>query len=88
MWLVVNLSYSLAAAGLGGWVAAHLAPRARFGHGAAIAGFVVVSYLFSNMQPQPGQPDWYPHVITLIAVAGVLSGARWRAQRSEVARSV
>ena len=81
LWLVVNLAYSLAAAALGGWVAAHLAPRARFEHGAAVAVFVVASYFLGGMQPQPGQPDWYPHVITAIAVAGLLAGARYRAQR-------
>lgn len=36
-WLAVNFAYSLGAAALGGWLAAYLAPRAPFAHGAALA---------------------------------------------------
>jgi hypothetical protein len=81
LWLVVNLTYSLLAAMLGGWLAAHLAPRRRFEHGAAIAAFVAVSYLFGGGAAQPGQPAWYPLVITAVGIVGLLAGSYRRSQR-------
>jgi len=88
LWLVVNLSYSMAAAAVGGWIAAHLAPRRRWWHGAALAAFIAIAWLLGDGQPMPGQPTWYPQVITLIGVVGILAGACWRDQRDSVARSV
>lgn len=81
LWLVINLSYSLAAAVIGGWVAAHLAPRRRWAHGAVLASFVALSWLLGGVQPMPGEPDWYPQAITVIGIAGILAGAFWRDQR-------
>jgi len=81
LWLVVNLSYSLAAAAIGGWVAAHLAPRRRWWHGAVIAGVIAISWALGDGQPMPGQPSWYPQVIAFIGVVGTLAGAFWRDQR-------
>lgn len=88
LWLVTNLSYSLAAAAIGGAVAAHLAPRRRWWHGVALAGLIALAWLLGDGQPMQDQPSWYPEGITLIAVVGVLAGAFWRDQRDSVARSV
>jgi hypothetical protein len=81
LWLGVNLAYSLVAAVAGGWVAAALAAHSRWWHGVALATFIALSWLLDGMQPMPGQPQWYPAVITLVGAGGVLIGARWRDQR-------
>ncbi len=88
LWLVTNLAYSLMAAAVGGWVAAHLAPRRRTAHGAVLAGAVTLGWLLGDGQPMPGQPDWYPNVITMIGIVGILAGACWRGYRDRIARSV
>ncbi|MDX1661333.1 MAG: hypothetical protein R3326_06035, partial [Gemmatimonadota bacterium] len=63
-WLVVNLAYSTLAAILGGWVAARLARRARFGHAVALA-LVVVVMSIAGGAASTGQPGWYSLAIAV-----------------------
>ena len=74
-WLAVNIAYSLAAAMLGGWLAARLAPRAPFAHASALGALALAMALPAVFRgASPGQPVWYPWVMTAIALAGILAG--------------
>jgi hypothetical protein len=82
-WLAVNFAYSFAAAALGGWVAARLAPRAPFGHAVALAALALAFALPGIVGgAQPGQPAWYPPVLAALALAGILIGGRFAARRA------
>jgi hypothetical protein len=76
-WLAVNFAYSLAAAVLGGWLAAYLAPRAPFRHAVALAVVAAAMALPGILGGgSPGQPAWYPAVLGALAVGGVLLGGK------------
>lgn len=76
-WLAVNFASSLAAAVLGGWLAARLAPRAPFVHAVALAAVaLVLSGLAAIRGAAPGQPAWYPAALAAVALAGILAGGR------------
>jgi MFS family permease len=78
-WLAVNFAYSLAAAVLGGWLAAYLAPRAPFAHAVALAVVAVAMALPGILGGgSPTQPDWYPAFMAALAVGGILLGGRLR----------
>ena len=66
--LVVNLIYSVLFAIIGGYVAATVSDHAPLRHAAALSAFMMLlglaSWLINGGQPAPGQPDWYPWVIT------------------------
>jgi uncharacterized membrane protein (DUF485 family) len=82
-WLAVNFAYSFAAAALGGWLAARLAPRAPFGHAIALAVLALAFALPGIVGgAQPGQPVWYPPVLAALALAGILIGGRFAARRA------
>lgn len=82
-WLAVNFAYSFAAAALGGWVTARLAPRAPFGHAVALAALALAFALPGIVGgAQPGQPAWYPPVLAALALAGILIGGRFAARRA------
>jgi len=81
-WLAVNLVYSLAAAVLGGWLAAYLAPRAPFAHAVALAVVAVAMAVPGILSGgSPGQPDWYPAVMAGLAVGGILLGGKLARRR-------
>lgn len=75
-YLVVNLFCGLAAAILGGWLAARLAGGNALGHAAAVAAIILAMGIATAFTSgtQPGQPSWYQLVVTLLGVAGALMG--------------
>jgi hypothetical protein len=75
-YLAANLAVSLAGAALGGWLAARFAPSAPGTHAAVLAAIVVVMSLATAIGTgaAPGQPAWYPWVIGVVGLAGVLAG--------------
>ena len=87
--LVVNLSYSVLFAIVGGYVAATVSDHSPLGHAAALSVFMMLlglaSWLLNGGQPAPGQPGWYPLVIALLVpptavLGGVLVTKRTRSQ--------
>lgn len=87
-YLAVNLGYSLAAAVLGGWVTARLAPGHLMAHGGALAGMILVLSLSMPSQATtaaggPSQPAWYFWGTLVIGVTGALIGA-WLRTRQNV----
>ena len=87
--LVVNLIYSVLFAIIGGYVAATVSDHAPLRHAAALSAFMMLlglaSWLINGGQPAPGQPDWYPWVITLLVpptavLGGVLVTRRTRSR--------
>ena len=88
--LVVNLSYSVLFAIVGGYVAATVSDHSPLGHAAALSAFMMMLglgtwWLINGGQPAPGQPDWYPWVITLLVpptavLGGILVTRRTRSR--------
>ncbi len=88
--LVVNLTYSVLFAIVGGYVAATVSDHSPLGHAAALSVFMMLlglaSWMFNGDQPAPGQPDWYPWVITLLVpptavLGGILVTRRTRSPK-------
>ncbi len=77
--LVVNLTYSVLFAAAGGYVAATVSDHSPLGHAAALSAFMMLlgltSWLINGGQPAPGQPDWYPWVMTLLVPPTAVLGA-------------
>ena len=87
--LVVNLSYSVLYAIVGGYVAATVSDHSPLGHAAALSAFMMLlgltTWVMDSGQPAPGQPVWYPWVITLLVpptavLGGILVARRTRSQ--------
>ena len=87
--LVVNLTYSVLFAIVGGYVAATVSDHSPLGHAAALSAFMMllglISWLINRGQPAPGQPDWYPWVMTLLVpptavLGGILVTRRIRSR--------
>jgi hypothetical protein len=88
--LVVNLIYSVLFAIVGGYVAATVSDHSPLGHAAALSAFMMMLglgtwWLINGGQPAPGQPDWYPWVITLLVpptavLGGILVTRRTRSR--------
>ena len=77
--LVVNLTYSVLYAIVGGYVAATVSDHSPLGHAAALSVFMTLlgltTWVINGGQPAPGQPVWYPWVITLLVPStGILGG--------------
>ncbi len=66
---------------MGGWLAARIASFAPYGHAAAMAAIVAVLSIevATAAAPTPGQPEWYPSALGLVAVVGILLGGKLRA---------
>jgi len=78
-YLYVNLVICGIGAILGGWLAARIASFAPYGHAAVMAAIVaVLSITTATGAPAPA-PEWYPSVLSLVAVLGVLLGGKLRA---------
>jgi heme A synthase len=78
-YLAANILVSIAAAVLGGYVAAFIAGRLPLLHAGILAALFFVLGISSVVQgPQPGQPAWYPFAMLLIAPAGILIGGYLR----------
>ena len=78
-YLVVNLVYSAVIAVIGGYVAATVSDHSPLGHAAGLAGFMMVlgiaSWLVVNRgDPVPGQPFWYPLVISILVPPSAILG--------------
>jgi len=66
--------------GFGGWLTARIGSSAPYGHAAALAAVVaVLSIEVAMAMPTPGQPGWYPSLLGIVAVTGVLLGGKLRA---------
>jgi len=79
-YLYVNLVICGSGAILGGWLAARIASFAPYGHAAVMAAIVaVLSVTTATGAPAPAHPGWYPSVLSLVAVLGVLLGGKLRA---------
>ena len=82
-YLVLNLVICGAGAILGGWLAARIASFAPYAHAAVMAAIVaVLSVGTATGVPAAGSPSWYPSVLGLVAVFGVLLGGKLRAAAS------
>ncbi len=78
--LYLNLAFCGMGGIFGGWLAARVAPSAPYAHAAAMAAIVaVLSIDAATAMPTPGQPGWYPSVLGVVAVTGVLLGGKLRA---------
>jgi hypothetical protein len=79
-YLSVNLAICGLGAILGGWLAARIASFAPYGHAAVMAALVaVLSITTATGAAAPAYPGWYPSVLSLVAVLGVLLGGKLRA---------
>ena len=88
-YVAANLATGALGAVLGGWIAARSAPFAPFGHAAVLAAIVAASTIASAATvPAGSQPGWYPAVIGVIGVAGVLAGGKLRAAAAAAGRPV
>ena len=82
-YLVLNLVICGAGAILGGWLAARIASFAPYAHAAVMAAIVaILSVGTATGAPAAGSPSWYPSVLGLVAVFGVLLGGKLRAAAS------
>ena len=67
----------------GGWLTARIGSSAPYAHAAALAAVVaVLSIEVAMAMPTPGQPGWYPSLLGIVAVTGVLLGGKLRAAAS------
>jgi len=79
-YLALNLATCGLGAILGGWLAARIASFAPYGHAAVMAALVaVLSITTATGTPASAYPGWYPSVLGLVAVLGVLLGGKLRA---------
>ena len=78
-----NLVSSLIGAVMGGWLAARIGASAPLAHAVALAALTAVLRCFPPCTPPAAQPAWYPFVIGIIGVAGVLLGGKLRAAAAE-----
>ncbi len=79
-YLIANLVLSLLAAVAGGYVCRRIAPNHPFVHVIVLAGLFEALSLTTAVTTgaEPGQPNWYPWVIGLICVSGILAGGSIR----------
>ena len=82
--LAMNLLVSLAGAMVGGWLAVRLAPTSELNSAYLLAGVTVLMAIVTaavNGGAARGEPTWYPVMIGILAVAGVLAGG-WLQSRA------
>jgi hypothetical protein len=88
-YLALNLAICGIGAILGGWLAARIASFAPYGHAAVMAAIVaVLSITTATGAPASAHPGWYPSVLSLVAVLGVLLGGKLRAAAASAAGPV
>jgi hypothetical protein len=78
-YLALNLVTCGLGAILGGWLAARIASFAPYGHATVMAAVVAVLSITTATGTPPAHPGWYPTVLSLVAVLGVLLGGKLRA---------
>lgn len=75
LYLILNLTGSFIAGAAGGAVAERIAARAPHGHVIALAVVILLLSLPTVFSaPAPGQPTWYPVVISILGPVAVLTG--------------
>jgi hypothetical protein len=74
-YLAANLLVSFAAAVVGGWVCARIAPARATAHGVALAAVFFLFAMLPMGGAANGQPGWYVPAIAAIGVVGVMAGA-------------
>jgi hypothetical protein len=76
IYLAVNLALSLLAAVAGGLVCVWIAPKRPLVHAIVLAAIFETLSLATALTTgaQPGQPVWYPWIIGIVCVAGVIAG--------------
>lgn len=73
---LLNLTMSLLAAMIGGWVTARVAGVPAGPYLAALAGIILVmGFVSASIEKASQQPTWYKVVIPLVGVAGVALSA-------------
>jgi hypothetical protein len=78
--VAAGLAVSAVGALIGGWLAARIAARAPLAHAAALAVLTGVLAAIAGIRaPAGAQPAWYPVVMGIAAVSGVLLGGKLRA---------
>jgi hypothetical protein len=78
-YVAAGVAVSALGALIGGWLAARIASRAPFAHAVALAVLTgVLAALAGIRAPAGAQPAWYPVVMGITAVAGVLLGGKLR----------
>jgi peptidoglycan/LPS O-acetylase OafA/YrhL len=77
-YLNANLALSFVAALAGGWVTAMKAPVQPVVHVLVLAALVLAMSFVSAKSQGKNQPSWYPLVMTVLGVAGVLLGGFWQ----------
>ena len=85
-YIVSNFIYSFAAAVLGGWVTARMAPKSPLAHAGALAGVMAIFALgdiLAKGAPEAvsQQPLWYGWAVALTGAAGALAGGWLRGRR-------
>jgi hypothetical protein len=75
-YLLVNMLIGMVAAGVGGYLAARLAPagRAAMTAGVFLLVFLVVGVLSGRASASATEPLWYQAVVTLLGASGLLCG--------------
>jgi hypothetical protein len=75
VYLALNMAYSLAAAALGGWVAARIAGRSPVAHGVALAVLILALGALQFLHPAPGQSFAYLTFLTIAPPLAAVAGA-------------
>lgn len=79
-YLLVNLLFGTCSAGVGGWVAAHVAGRAPLVHAGILGGLILLLGVWTAAQggaTRAGQPVWYAWTLPFVGAAGAVVGGGW-----------
>ena len=82
-YFAANLTVSIMAAVLGGWVTARMAPSREMLHVLALSGLIILMSIPGIMgydQSQVVQPVWYVYLLPVLGVGGVLLGGWLRSR--------
>ena len=82
--LATKVVYNTAAAIVGGWVAARLAPRAPMAHGLVLAVIQTVAFGWAFVTPalRRSTPDWMWACLIVVTFAGIMTGALLQRHRA------
>ena len=86
--LATKLVYNTAAAIVGGFVAARLAPRAPMAHGLVLAVIQTVAFGWALVTPElrRSTPDWMWACLIVVTFAGIMTGSRLQRHRALASR--
>ena len=82
--LATKVVYNTAAAIVGGWVAARLAPRAPMAHGLVLAVIQTVAFGWAFVTPalRRSTPDWMWACLIVVTFAGIMTGSLLQRHRA------